>query len=225
MTGYSYINIQDWMRFNLNLKGNELLIFAIIHGFSQDGESEFHGSLQYLSDWTGATKRGIIKNLKSLVEKGLIIKKEIQKNGIKFCTYITNCKKFTSSELSSPPSELSSPNNIVDNLIYSKSLNISYKKKKFIPPTVEEVQKYIEDINSSIDAQFFVDYYTKNNWKDKNDNPVKNWKLKLFTWDKRDKKYSNKSSSNQCIYSLNRRDDWNDPEIKKRFEGVYEYGD
>lgn len=82
-----YINIQGWMVSELNLKGNELLIYAIIYGFSQDGESRFTGSLQYLADWTNSTKQGVQKVLKSLMEKGLLVKEEKVINNIKFCEY------------------------------------------------------------------------------------------------------------------------------------------
>ena len=83
----NYIMIQGWMVTELELKGNELMIFAIIHGFSQDGETRFTGGLQYLADWTNSTKQGISKNLKSLVNKGYIAKEEKIINGVKFCEY------------------------------------------------------------------------------------------------------------------------------------------
>ena len=75
----NYVNIQGWMRNKLELKGNDLIVYAIIYSFSQDGESKFEGSLQYLADWCGATKQGIQKNLKNLLEAGLI-KKETKKS-------------------------------------------------------------------------------------------------------------------------------------------------
>lgn len=68
--------IQGWMISELNLKGNELIVFAIIHNISQDGESLFYGSLDYLAKWCNGTKQGIIKNLNSLVSKGYIDKIE-----------------------------------------------------------------------------------------------------------------------------------------------------
>lgn len=83
----NYVAVQGWMRTELDLKGNDLLVYAIIYGYSQDGESEFTGSLQYLADWCGATKSGIQKNLKNLLDKDLIKKREIEKNGVKFCAY------------------------------------------------------------------------------------------------------------------------------------------
>ena len=72
---------------DLKLKGNELIVFAIIYGFSQLDSQKYEGSLQYLADWTNSTKQGVIKNLKSLIKKELIIKNEKVINGVKFCEY------------------------------------------------------------------------------------------------------------------------------------------
>ena len=87
MQAEQFITIQGWMRTQLNLKGNDLLVYAIIYGFSQDGETRFTGSLQYLADWCGATKQGVQKNLKNLIDKGYIEKFEVEKNGVRFCEY------------------------------------------------------------------------------------------------------------------------------------------
>lgn len=87
MKDNTYIVIQSWMITELKLSGNDLLVYAIIYGFSQDGETRFTGSLQYLADWCNATKAGIQKNLKNLVDAGLIEKYESFKNNIKFCEY------------------------------------------------------------------------------------------------------------------------------------------
>ena len=68
----SYINIQGWMINKLGLKGNDLIVYAIIYGFSQDMKSSFKGSQQYLADWCNCTTRGIRKNLDYLVANGFI---------------------------------------------------------------------------------------------------------------------------------------------------------
>jgi len=83
----NYIVIQGWMVNDLKLKGNRLLIFAIIHGFSQSKQGVFCGSLQYLANWTNITKRNVIENLKCLESQNLIEKSEIFENGVKFCAY------------------------------------------------------------------------------------------------------------------------------------------
>lgn len=83
----NYVVIQGWMVNKLKLKGNELIVYAVIYGFSQSENQKYTGSLQYLADWTNSTKQGVLKNLKLLVEKGFIQKEERMINGIKFCEY------------------------------------------------------------------------------------------------------------------------------------------
>lgn len=87
MKDESYIVIQGWMRNQLKLKGNDLLVYAIIYGFSQTEGNKFTGSLRYLSEWCGASKNGIQKNLQNLLDMGLIQKEETYNNGVKFCAY------------------------------------------------------------------------------------------------------------------------------------------
>ena len=86
----NFFLVSGWMLNRLNLKGVSLLVYSIIYGFSQDGESYFTGSLQYLSDFTNASKPTIIKAVKELVEKGLVIKYENEMNGVKFNKYRAN---------------------------------------------------------------------------------------------------------------------------------------
>lgn len=95
----NYIQISGWMVSELKLKGNELLIYAVIHGFSQDGKSDFHGGLSYLAEWTNSTKQGVIKSLKSLVERKLVVKileKTSSRTG--FCRYFTTKSRFNMEE-------------------------------------------------------------------------------------------------------------------------------
>ena len=88
----NYIVIQGWMIKELGLKGNELLIYAIIYGFSQAEGTKFSGSLQYLADWCNASKKTVQTALKNLIEKNYIEKEEKFINGVKFCYYLW--KKF-----------------------------------------------------------------------------------------------------------------------------------
>lgn len=85
----NYITIQGFMLTDLKLKGNELIVYACIYGFSQAENQVFNGSLQYLAEWTNSSKQSVMKCLKSLEEKGFIVKKENYINGVKFCEYYT----------------------------------------------------------------------------------------------------------------------------------------
>lgn len=70
----NFITIQGWMRTRLNLKGNELLIYALVYGFSQDGDSRFTGSRKYIAEWCGCSLDTVDRSLSSLVSKGLLAK-------------------------------------------------------------------------------------------------------------------------------------------------------
>jgi hypothetical protein len=74
MKDFNYIQIEGWMITRLGLKGNDLLIYAIIYGFSQDGESVFSGSSKYIMKALQISQPTVLKSLKILTEKGFIIK-------------------------------------------------------------------------------------------------------------------------------------------------------
>lgn len=90
MKDTNYILIQGWMINQLNLKSNELMLFAIIYGFSQDESSEFTGSINYLCGCLSCSRNTVIKGLKSLEDKNLINKKQETKNNITFNSYSSN---------------------------------------------------------------------------------------------------------------------------------------
>lgn len=185
----NYINIQSFMVKDLKLKGNELLVYAIIFGFSQADETAFTGGLQYLADWTNSTKQGVIKNLKSLIDKGFIAKNERYINGIKFCEYrstlfngvLNKSTENTENELNAVERGIkqSLPNNKSDTELFNNQNN----NKRFTPPTVEEVAAYCRERKNNVDPQKFVDYYTANGWKVGRNN-MKDWRAAVRTWER-----------------------------------------
>lgn len=56
-------------------------------------------------------------------------------------------------------------------------------KKKFVPPTLDEVKDYCKQRKNSVDAQKFFDYFEASGWVDSKGNPVRNWKQKIITWE------------------------------------------
>ena len=86
-TKLGYMVILPWMREELDLKGNELLVYALIHGFSQESQGCFFGSLDYVCKACGCSRGTAISTLKGLCEKGLLRKREITENNIKICQY------------------------------------------------------------------------------------------------------------------------------------------
>ena len=77
------------------------------------------------------------------------------------------------------------------------------KRKRFVPPTLEDVKAYCKERNNDVDAQRFFDYYEQGGWKDSKGNPVKNWKQKLITWENKQPK-TEKPKSNTMHFSNER---------------------
>lgn len=58
------------------------------------------------------------------------------------------------------------------------------KRKRFVPPTIEEVKAYCQERQNGVDAERFIDYYTANGWQ-VGKNKMKDWKAAVRTWEKR----------------------------------------
>ena len=88
----SNFQIYGWMATKLKLKGNELLIYAIIYSFSRNdnGNGVFNASTAYLCEWTNLTKRNVLNCLSSLVNKNLIVKIEDNLSKRKPNVYVIN---------------------------------------------------------------------------------------------------------------------------------------
>ena len=85
-----WYTISGWMGNILGLRGNDLICFAVIYGFSMDGESQFKGNLDYLTGCMFASQPTALLCLKKLLECNLILKEEKLINGKKHCYYATN---------------------------------------------------------------------------------------------------------------------------------------
>lgn len=208
----NYISIMGWMVNKLHLKGNELLIYAIIYGFSQAEQQTFSGSLQYLADWTNSTRQGVMKNLKSLLDKGLIEKKDININGVKFCEYCTTelqgvyNKVYRGVQQSLTGGvQQSLHNNInIDNT--NNNINNNISGKRFKPPTVDEVKAYCIERQNNVDAARFIDYYTANGWK-VGKNTMKDWKAAVRTWERNGYSANGKVGANGVRLADHKPDD------------------
>lgn len=208
----SYVQIQAFMVKDLKLSGNELIIFACIHGFSQDGESWFTGSRSYLAEWCQTSKKTVSNNLAKLCEKGYLEKRQKVNNGVTFNDYRV-AKKFLGvgknvpqggEECSTPPVEKTSPHILeVDNT------RTKTKDKRFTPPTLEEVKAYCDSRNNGVDPQRFIDYYEAADWKDSKGNRVRNWKQKVISvWERGDGNQTYSSKPKEPKYVPTDQTEW-----------------
>lgn len=91
MKSDNYVIIQGWMCNELELKGNELLVFALLYGFCQDGESCFSGSRSYIADTFNISLPTVDKAIEELRSKHLI---EINKQSNNYCTYKVSLQAY-----------------------------------------------------------------------------------------------------------------------------------
>lgn len=60
-------------------------------------------------------------------------------------------------------------------------------RKRFTPPSVDEVAAYCRERRNAVDAQRFVDFYTASGWM-RGKTPVRDWKACVRTWERQDNK-------------------------------------
>ena len=180
--GYS-ICFNEWA-LDKSIK-NELGLLNIISSLTAE-KGYCYASNSYFSKLFDIPEETVSRKIKKLERKGYLIityKKrgcEIVNRGIRI-VYPNDYQESQSTvdeNVNRTIDENVKDNNISVNKI---SNNISHKSKKFIPPTKDEVKKYCEENNLSIDIDRFFNYYGED-WKDRENRPVKNWKQRVRTW-------------------------------------------
>ena len=89
-----YIAITEEMRAT-GLTGNELLVYAVISSYSQNGNGCYYGGVAFLSEVTSLSQRSIYRILTSLMARGFIEKFVMIVDDVK-----VNCFKSSSEKLS-----------------------------------------------------------------------------------------------------------------------------
>jgi len=193
----NYITVQAWMTTELGLKGNELMIYAIIYGFSQNIGNEFNGSLQYLADWTHTSKKSAFNNVKSLVEKGLIEKTEVYKGNAKYCTYKVVDREIAVENFSICRSKNyhGAVENFTTNNNSNNTNNNIKQNKEIVPPDYEEAKKYYQEKQYDFGFDNWFYHYESKAWM-MGKSKIKSWKATMRTWDLNNKKKNNSYQSN-----------------------------
>lgn len=178
-----YVVIQSFMVNDLQLKGNELIVYAVIFGYTQDGEHWFYGTKGYLSEWCGATKGTVGNCLRSLTDKGLVERRErIEQGQVKIEYRVTKNVTPPYKNCDTPHTNFV-PINKIEDKPKRKDKDIYGKR-----PSIEEVRAYVQEKGYHFDPQHFFDYYDASGWKMQSGKPVKSWKQCCVTWERNWKK-------------------------------------
>lgn len=131
MKSENFVVIQGWMCNDLKLSGNDLLVFALIYGFSQDGDSEFAGSRAYIADTFNISKPTVDKALNNLLDSNYIIKRSYS-DGVHSNTYQVNLEVVKNLYGGGKETLLGGSKESLPD-IYSNNKNISNNKLLDIP--------------------------------------------------------------------------------------------
>jgi len=86
-----YYQVAAWMINDLNLKGQELICYAIIYSLSQLGQGRYFSGLDYLASFMQCSQPTASKALKGLQDRGLIAREEVTTDtGRRVLYYCTN---------------------------------------------------------------------------------------------------------------------------------------
>lgn len=215
--GYA-ICLNEWI-FDKDIK-NELGLLLIISSLCAKGYC--YATNTYFSELFGISEETISRKLKLLEEKNYITI-EYKKRGCEVVARYIRLTKLSSHDYQKyQPSIDKNINRTIDENVKENNISINITsinnkknvKKKFIPPTLEEVKQYCEERKNNLDYQKFYDYYTAGKWKDKNGDQVKNWKQRVITWEGRNKSTQIKKEEVP---------DWFDKEIKNEEMTEEEY--
>lgn len=193
-----FYTVTEWM-VELGLRGTELNLFAIIHGYSQKNAGCCYASRATLAEMCGvASTRTIDAALSSLIEKGLIRKLVTTIEGRPMVSYggAKNAQP-TVQKLHTPPVQNlhttraeSAHKNKQENIQVLNNNTATQKTtttQLFVPPTVQEVADYSRT-RGYVDPVGFADYFVETNnnlgWKKKNGTPITNWKNCVVIWEK-----------------------------------------
>ena len=178
------------MRTRLRLRGNDLICFALLYGFSQDGASEFRGSLRYIREATGvATDQSVLNIIKRLEDMGLVTKTTKVSGGVKSSSYKAYSQPLKNREGVLQNLEGGSLKNRDNNIdIDNIDINIKESTPKGVPKKSPDLQERIkiERDNFSKELERFKGEYSEDlledfagYWCEPFRNPIGN---KLLRW-------------------------------------------
>ena len=180
---------------------------------------------KYFADLYKVTDRTIRTWISSLINNGYIVSdlvyredsKEVEARYLKV-TESTPGRNFpnpTEENFRTPGKKLPYPTeeNFLDNNTTNTTLEYSTiskdivvgqqpNTKKFIKPTIEEIEKYCIERKNGVNATKFFNYYEANGWK-VGKNSMKNWKAAVRTWEQNnyDKGGTQNATSNTSTQS------------------------
>ena len=204
-----YAVIPANVRYDESLPPNAKLLYGEITALC-NAEGYCWASNKYFAELYGVSPITISRWINSLVSRGYIASQIIYKEGTKQIDkrYIQICYEPINEIVNTPINEIVKDNITTINNTFNNTNEYIDKsdkptRKRFIPPTLEEVQAYCNERGNNVDAERFINHYTSNGWK-VGKNKMQDWKAAVRTWEKNgyDNKPTEQKSSNPFLKML-----------------------
>ena len=147
---------------------------------SLDGEKGCWAGNDYISQFCQCSASKVSKAVSKLIELGYVRVESF--NGRNRVLRICLAKNTRQSSRICEADEQNLPQSNIKNNIENKE-----KRKRFTPPTVDEVREYCLERNNGIDPEAFTAFYASKGWKVGN-SQMKDWKQAIITWEKREQR-------------------------------------
>ena len=194
MTYIDYLNeFNRWLESNV-LPGNaQLMFFKFLDVFNRAGWPEYvqvdNLRLTLMIDASAITTA--IRARDKLVEAGFLIYQKGKKGTPNRYSLKCSVKNETISATISATENatISATENATHIKTKTKTKNTPLlspqgeTRKRFSPPTVDEVREYCQSRSNGIDPEAFVAFYASKGWK-VGRTPMKDWKQAVITWEK-----------------------------------------
>ena len=186
-----YAILSAEVRYDNRLKANVKLLFAEITALS-NMNAECFASNKYFADLYGKSKTSISVWISELVKFGYIKVHYTYKVGTKeiLNRYISILKGGIQENLNTPYKKTSKSNTTSINTM------IVNNKGSFVKPLIFDIKSYCIERKNNVDCETFYDFYESKDWLI-GKNKMKDWKACIRTWEKRNKKNNDNTTSHR----------------------------
>jgi hypothetical protein len=186
-----YAILSAEVRYDNRLKANVKLLFAEITALC-NMNAECFASNKYFADLYGKSKTSISVWISELVKYGYIKVHYTYKVGTKeiLNRYISILKGGIQENLNTPYKKTSKSNTTSINTMKVNT------KGGFLKPTVIDIKEFCKERKNNVDCETFYDFYESKDWLI-GKNKMKNWKACVRTWEKRNNKNKDNTTSHR----------------------------
>lgn len=169
--------------FEKSLNPIEKIILVEIDSLDQS-ENGCWATNKHIAELCQCSETTVSKSISKLVKLGYLEVKAFNGRSRFLKSRLSNFEKQFSENSTADFQKLKQSNTSNNQINNTKKRDVSAKRQPFAPPTLEEIEIYCQERNSSVDPYRFFDYFTASDWYDSNGKKVVSWKQKIIAWER-----------------------------------------